>query len=1487
MPKKRKSRLAYRKGRAARGRVTSRAPTTVVESTITEIKSEPLPPTLASQAAEPCNIQRRSLKRPRLSVRAPKNARGSRKRLSPLQSSSSLPPLQHSSLLDNNVEYQAIQEAVQQERNQMGRENLPTFLTAATRVGVQTYHLSEMNRVCTFCKAKYFMSEVTTRKNYIKCCRGGSVQLPPIQPAPLSIRNLFVLDGERSRSFRSNILRYNSAFQFVVPKTNSQVISDGDSLVYIIQGKVHYYIPNVNLTNNRDSGSIYFLNSKQALKQRLRNDDQKILNKNVLRLIDNVLRSVNPFADGYKHLRTAYEYEIEQAPQIDRSRRQLVLEFINSRDKPLQHSMVNEVAAIYCSVDSCLPAEPNLRIFFQHQDDLQPVSHENPNVDALTFPLLFPHGDPGLNLKKLYNDNKVNFCQYYMYRLAYRDDYQVFYRGGLVVQQYILHAYIKIEANRLKPIFANQDRIHAEEHMGLADYLHHPYHHPMIILPSSFVGSARSQQQLFQDALAIVSKYDNPSLFITFSCNPKWPAITKSIPEGDNPFDHPMLIARIFQLMLHAFIEDIVTACVFGVPVVQLFVIEFQKNGWPYARIFNVFRKEDKLLDSYRVDQLISAEIPDLTEEPELYELVAAHMIHGPCGVHNLNSWCMEEGQCSKNYPKPLITDTTIQDNGGVIYRRRINDREVVVRRNNNEIKLNNSWVVPYNPYSLLKYRCYVNVEACASAETVRYLINYFFKTPSSDQSLVQIREEDGTITYSEVEAYLNRRFISPLAASWRINQFPMRESTHTVIRLPVHLPKQHTVQLRKNQEVERYELSQLTDWFRLNCEEPEACALLYEEVPLHYVWNNTLWIKRIRGGKRIIVRMFTVCVHSEELYYLRLLLLHVRGATSFNDLRTVDGYLCSNFQEACRRRNLLADESEWHQCIAESVKRRMTSKTRQLFAYILIFCKVSNALALWTEFNADLVEDFTSNGLDEDTAEQKALGEVQEILRIHERESEEFQLPLIGNPVDSSPNRFNVTAERSLGESLCAQLNADQRGIYETVMAAVRDKNSPERLFYLDGPSGSGKTFLCNTIITSLLGDEIIVLSVACTDLAAFILKGSKTVHSQFELPIPVVDDSTSTLEPDTTEGRLVVDAKVIIWDEVNMATRFEFEKVNSLLRSLCQNHLPFGGKIVLLGGDFRQCLPNVHNGHRLAVVDACIKNSHLWLNFIPLRLYTNVRLDADQQAFSRWLLQLGNDTLPHVWIGSRDYVELPSERLVPDIDALIRALFGDVNQNDVCNKAILTPLNESCHIINDRIVGNLPGEARIYCSADSVEDENDYVQVANYPVEFLNSLTPLGMPQHRLTLKVGALITLLRSLNVHRNLCNGTRLMVRHLGTNYIDAERVDASGCLTGERVFIPRIDLSTIGNTLPFKLRRRQFPVRLAYAITINSAQSRTLDAVGIYLPNTVISHGQLYTAFSRVRRLDSVFVCIENTPQQGRLKNDESTFTKNIVYTEIL
>ena len=177
--------------------------------------------------------------------------------------------------------------------------------------------------------------------------------------------------------------------------------------------------------------------------------------------------------------------------------------------------------------------------------------------------------------------------------------------------------------------------------------------------------------------------------------------------------------------MKNELLRDIVDRHVLGRCVSKIHVIEFQKRGKPHAHILIHFSDTDKIRSSADIDSIVSAEIPDPFLFPDL-QIVTQCMMHGPCGeTFNIKeSVCMKDEKCTKDFPKNFSNHTIFSDNGYPIYKRRDDGR--VFEKNGKP--LDNRWVVPYNPFLLLKYRCHINVEICVSIKSIKYLFKYVYK---------------------------------------------------------------------------------------------------------------------------------------------------------------------------------------------------------------------------------------------------------------------------------------------------------------------------------------------------------------------------------------------------------------------------------------------------------------------------------------------------------------------------------------------------------------------------------------------------------------------------------------------------------------------------------------------------------------------------------------------------------------------------------------
>jgi ATP-dependent DNA helicase PIF1 len=213
------------------------------------------------------------------------------------------------------------------------------------------------------------------------------------------------------------------------------------------------------------------------------------------------------------------------------------------------------------------------------------------------------------------------------------------------------------------------------------------------------------------------------------------------------------------------------------------------------------------------------------------------------------------------------------------------------------------------------------------------------------------------------------------------------------------------------------------------------------------------------------------------------------------------------------------------------------------------------------------------------------------------------------------------------------------------------------------------------------------------------------------------------------------------------------------------------------------------------------------------------------------------------------------------------------------MCERAILTPKNNAVNDINDLMMDRFPsidGEVL----AESADKLNDEYEAAGIPNEYLNTLNPPGFPPHHLRLKIRMPLMLLRNLDPSQGLCNGTKLSLKHIYNHTIEVEIL--GGQHNGKAVCIPRILLKPKEGEYPFDWERCQFPVNVAFAMTINKSQGQTLTRVGIYLPEPVFAHGQLYTGSSRPSHPNNIRVTVIPS-----VDSQPTNKTRNIVYTEVI
>ena len=471
-------------------------------------------------------------------------------------------------------------------------------------------------------------------------------------------------------------------------------------------------------------------------------------------------------------------------------------------------------------------------------------------------------------------------------------------------------------------------------------------------------------------------------------------------------------------------------------------------------------------------------------------------------------------------------------------------------------------------------------------------------------------------------------------------------------------------------------------------------------------------------------------------------------------------------------------------------------------------------------------------------------------------------------------------------------KFNQEQSLFFNDVMRAVQQKES--FLAFIDARGGCGKTFLLNAVLAAvrtLDGDGCVALAMATTGIAANLLSLGRTFHSRLKAPLSVSADSMLQISAQSSLAKLVRMAKLLLIDESTMLDRFQLEALDRSLKDMMSCEKPFGGKIIILAGDFRQCLPVVPGANRAATVRQCINQSYLWKHFDIYHLTENLRVkasgDPKLEEFDRWTVSVGNgnDLDGRVQISRTMITQIiPNSKENPKneencMKKFCRIVFPNLESNLkkpnwLVGRTLLAPTNREVDSLNSVIQGMITGKSIVLQSADTLENPEDSFR---FNTEYLNTLKPNGFPPHMLTLKPGMPLMILRNINPRQGLCNGTRIIFEKC----IENKLLQCTVVETKRVVLLPRITFIPKPHEYPFEWQRRQFPVRSAFAMTINKSQGQTLKHAGVWLRGDVFTHGQLYVVCSRVSTPDNLYFALMSD------SNNATNTTQNVVFKEVL
>uniref|UniRef100_A0A7E4VEY3 ATP-dependent DNA helicase n=1 Tax=Panagrellus redivivus TaxID=6233 RepID=A0A7E4VEY3_PANRE len=1073
----------------------------------------------------------------------------------------------------------------------------------------------------------------------------------------------------------------------------------------------------------------------------------------------------------------------------------------------------------------------------------------------------------------------------------------------------------------------------------------------IIKLSRQLRGSPADMRSRYQNGVAINVRVGKgkSDLFVTFTGNPQWPEIQDNLRKHYNPpekwTDRPDLVNRVFLLYAKEFLHDVLVVGVLGKVIAYNYSVEHQKRGMPHIHLLIVLSKKDRkrLRKAKGLDDLLSAELPEYPEDDgteqvrrlrAYRELVEKMYIHHPgrcaefCGINK-----KQPHLCNKRYPKPFNETTITNATGYAELKRPNNGRHVPSKLKGKPFPLTNQYVVPHNRYLALKYGCHINVEDVHNIRSIKYIYKYSFK--GHDRGFVKAVKALGkgidpdTIDYNEIALYRSSRVLGAAEADMRLRTgLPITKCSHAVEVLPIHLPAEHNVsffdgsseaqlaELVENDGVaeDSAPVSQLTAYFstvRDECQVPaylndpsRACNLKYIKMPEQYTWNKKQGWKRRVVNRKVIGRVVTVYPSNRERYSLRELLSNRAGVKSFEDLRTVNGQIYGSFEKAAYALGLFLDDRHFESTMREAISVLMPNKCRLTFALLIVFSKPENPAAMLQQFLPELINK-RPEAMPFAERERRALAHIASILHHHGIVMTDVDLPAVTDAElqraiadDYADEEYNADID---GNIAYGQLNDEQHRFVDRVFEAVENPDV-HRLFFLQGSGGTGKTFVYNTLIRRLRHQGRRVLPVASTGVAAIMLHGGQTVHSAFRLPIDF--DELRSLSAQDVRAAIATRIDVLIWDEAPMQNHLIMRTVDNMLRDWTGNKLrPFGGKVVILGGDFKQVLPVIPGGKIHDSYAASLLSCETFVNnFAVYTLTHNMRAQKDPD-FASWLYKVGCGedrtfdtrpgragqtvlTLPEQIVSrsKRDAMDFVYPPSVFDPTMPIEEY-----QTCVEKCAIVTPTNALVDTYNALIVSKLPSQVRryqatnwLYKTAQTEEDELRPVM----PSEVMEVFEENGFASQNLLLKVRSVVMLTRNLCVRSGLCNGTRMIVMDMKEHIIVCRVI--TGPMSGSIFAVPKVEHvhdDAKDDTFP-PFVRLQFPLRPAFAISINKAQGQTLSRVAIMLDSPCFAHGQLYVALSRARCSADVRVFV---PDRDFIRDGRTriAITQNVVYREVI
>uniref|UniRef100_A0A183C067 Helitron_like_N domain-containing protein n=1 Tax=Globodera pallida TaxID=36090 RepID=A0A183C067_GLOPA len=657
--------------------------------------------------------------------------------------------------------------------------------------------------------------------------------------------------------------------------------------------------------------------------------------------------------------------------------------------------------------------------------DEEVLEEEENNACREEDPVMEPENIDGSSKK-----SNISERQFYRYRMALRgDDKNAFHWlwfARRLAEYFTISVLNRIERNEMDHLKAIQskknyrqllarDYIAAME-KGLQKLGRNAKLGRVFLMPQTFAGSRQYYQGKYADLMTMVRHLGAPTWFVTFTGNPKWPEIAEALRGRQNYAHRPDIVCRIFMDKATEFIKDLTERHVLGKVAGWCYSVEHQKRGMPHIHMLLILDKRGRIVSPEQVDEYVSARIPPL---PPIDDHSPEAKQQRRLG-RNAESTSQSRTRTEQNYQKSVTQTTfvyhpttlisglhqrvgtlacrqakitclqTIQKGTGPKsdtseYRTKAEILSGSTKGGRNALLLDDSRVIPYNAFLLLKFGTHINIEYVFGQKACKYIFKYLLK--GFEKAYVRViqprksaRRQSGDATedvydYDEIAATFKVRYMTAMEAYLRLHSYKIVGTSHQIYTLSVHDEGGHTIVVEEGQEEEgQWKVdarTRLTGFFKLCGDDATAAQLTYDRVPYYYSWNYKAreWKKRGRPlsedveKARMFVRVYTVSPRKHELFAIRLLLLHRPGPKSFEHLRTIDGVLFPTFAGAAQHLGLLESDVIFRRSMREACAEKSNFKQLQhYFAMLLCHARPAEPQELFDEFLDEMNPPFAAN---------------------------------------------------------------------------------------------------------------------------------------------------------------------------------------------------------------------------------------------------------------------------------------------------------------------------------------------------------------------------------------------------------------------------------------------------------------------------------------------------------------------------------------------